>query len=124
MTTELGAIHSFFRSFGIDTYTTSSLSDEKEPDFPYLTYTPVLDQFGGGSSITVNLWYRGTSETEPNAMARDILKALGIGGKVLPCKTGYVWLKAGSPFCQSLTDDADPLIKRRYINIDVEFLTI
>lgn len=122
--TELGALHSFFKSFNIDVYTTSSIADEEQPEFPYLTYTPVLDQFGGGSSITVNLWYRGTSETEPNAKAREILKALGIGGKVVSCDNGYIWLKAGSPFCQSLTDDSDPLIKRRYINIDVEFLTV
>lgn len=42
---------------------------------------------------------------------------------MIKCDEGYIWVKTGSPWCQSLTDDTDKAIKRRYINITLEFLT-
>jgi len=119
--TDSAAIHAFFSSFGIPCYTESSLSDDSRPAYPYLTYTPVMDAFPAPDvSITVNLWYRTTDESEPNEMARKILSKLDAK---LTCDTGYIWLKKGTPFCQSLSDPVDPAIKRRYSNIDVEFCT-
>lgn len=116
------AMHNFFSSFGIPAYASTSVPEEAE--LPYLTYTPVFDSFSGApTSITVDLWYRTESEAVPSAKAQEIAEAIGIGGKVLACEDGYIWLYRGTPWCQSLTDAEDPTVKRRYINVTAEFLT-
>ena len=121
------ALYRFFSGFGIPAYPdTAVLNENGEPDvvLPYLTYTPVFDAWGGEPvSLTVNLWFYTESEKIPNTKADEISRAIGLGGKILPCDGGYIWLKRGSPWCQSLSDETSPTIKRRYINITAEYLT-
>lgn len=121
------SIYAFFSGFGIPAYPDNAVLNEiGEPDvvLPYLTYTPVFDAWGGEPvSLTVNLWYRTESEAIPNAKAQELSTAIGLGGKVIPCDDGYIWLKRGSPWCQNLSDEVDPAIKRRYINVTAEYLT-
>ena len=119
--TKGSAIHSFFSGFGITAYASTSVPEDAE--FPYLTYTPFFDTFGNQVSLTINLWYRTESEAIPSAKAQELSNALS-GGKYLICDGGAILLQRGSPWCQSLSDDSDPLIKRRYINITAEFLTL
>ncbi len=120
--TKAAALYSFFSGFGMTAYPSTSVPDDVT--FPYLTYEVITSAWGGGETgLTVNLWFYTESEAEPNAKAEEISKAIGAGGKVLPCDGGYIWLKRGSPWCQSLTDDTSPSIKRRYINISAEYLT-
>lgn len=114
------ALQSFFESFGIPAYPNTSV--EKEEEMPYLTYTPVFDTFGYPTSITVNLWYRTTSEAIPNAKAQEISDYIG-GGKYVPFDSGAILITRGSPWCQSLIDADDNTVKRRYININAEYLT-
>jgi len=66
----------------------------------------------------------GTSQKPANDKAEELSAAIGYGGKVLPCDGGYIWIKRGSPWCQNITDDSDKLIKRRYINVTAEYLTL
>lgn len=120
--TKEAALKQFFGSFGLEAYPTSAVP--KDAQFPYLTYESAVSAFEEGEvSLTVNLWYYTTQESGPNQKAREISKVIGQGGVVLPCDGGYIWLKRGSPFCQSLSDQADPQIKRRYINVTAEYLT-
>ena len=120
--TKGAALHEYFSSFGIPAYTSTAVPDNAE--FPYLTYDYVVGAWGYDEvAVTVNLWYRTDSEAIPNAKAEEISKALGIGGKVIPCDEGFVWLKRGSPWCQSLTNETDASLKRRYINITADYLT-
>lgn len=120
--TKGAALQAFFEGFDLAAYPATSVPDDAGSK--YLTYTPVFDAWGGGQvPITVNLWDRTTSEATLNAKAQELSDAIG-GGKFLPCDGGAILLTRGSPFCQSLADDTDPTIKRRYINITAEFLTI
>ena len=115
------ALYNFFSSFGI--YAAPDTAVEEEAVYPRITYNYVTSAWESGEvAITVNIWYRTESEAEPNAKAQELSDALGIGGKVLECDGGYIWLKRGSPWCQSM-QDTDNLIKRRYINISAEYLT-
>lgn len=121
--TKAAALYDFFSSFGITAYASTNVPDDVI--FPYLTYTPVLGSFGDTSAaITVNLWYYTDSEAIPNAKAEEISKRLGLGGERLACDDGVIWLTRGAPWCQSLTDETSKSIKRRYININAEFITI
>lgn len=120
--TKTEALHQFFSSFDMVAYTTASVPEDAR--FPYLTYEPITSAWDGGEvGITVNLWFYTESEAIPNTKAQALSDAIGLGGKVLSCDGGYIWLKRGSPWCQSLRDDASPDIKRRYINISAEYLT-
>lgn len=117
--TKSAALYQFFSGFGLTAYPSTSVPDGAP--FPYLTYTNVVDA-GNSVSLTVNLWYNTESESIPNAKAQELSDALE-GVTILKCDDGYIWMRRGSPWCQSLTDESDPKIKRRYINVTAEYLT-
>lgn len=120
--TKAAALHQFFSSFGITAYTATSVPEDAV--FPYLTYELIVDAWDGGETgLTVNLWFYTESEAIPNAKADEISRTIGLGGTVLPCEGGYIWVKRGSPWCQSLSDETSEMIKRRYLNVTVEYLT-
>ena len=117
------ALHKFFNSFDIVGYRITSVPDDVI--FPYLTYDAPISSFEEEpTSITLNLYYYTDSEAVPDAKAEEIRNAISMGGKILSCDGGAIWLKWGSPWCQSLVDDTNANIKRRYINITAEYLTL
>lgn len=120
--TKSQALQTFFSSFGMTAYTSTSVPDDVI--FPYLTYDLITGAWGDEqAAITVNLWFYTESEAIPNAKAEEISKKIGLGGITVPCDDGIIWIKRGSPWCQSLTDETNKTIKRRYINITAEYLT-
>lgn len=120
--TKAAALHEFFSSFGLPAYPVSSVPEDTV--FPWLTYELVTSAWEQGEvALVLNLWYYTESEATPNAKAEEISKAIGMGGALLQCDDGVIWLKRGSPWCQSLQDATDQMIKRRYINITAEYLT-
>ena len=115
------AIYTFFSGFGIPAYAATSVPDSSE--YPYLTYDLVVGSyFEGETSITASLWYRGDSESEPNAKVNEISAAVG-NGTIIPCDDGGIWIRRGSPWVQSMGDSADDKVKRRVLNFTVEYLT-
>lgn len=121
--TKAGALQAFFNGFGIPFYPSSSVPEDTV--FPWGTYDAVFGAWGDEPvSITANLWYRTRSEKEPNDKVAEISKAIGLGGKIVLFDEGAIWIKRGEPFVQNLSDETDDLIKRRYINLTAEFLTI
>lgn len=121
MTTKSAAIHAFFNSFGIPAYPVTSVPEDAE--MPYITYTLSLGAWGDGEqSISVDVWYRTDSEAAPNAMVEAISQGLGLGGKVLACDSGLIWLKRGTPFAQTVQDE-DNSVKRRLVNVTAEYET-
>lgn len=117
------ALHAFFNSFGITGHRSTSVPDDAV--LPYLTYTCPVASFGDDPvSITVHTYDYTESEAAPDALAEKIRRRIGMGGVLLNCDGGAIWLKWGVPWCQSIHDDTDKTIKRRYINITAEFLTI
>ena len=118
------AIYSFLSGFGIPAYAaTSTPSDAR---FPYITYDLVMGEWMQGEvNMPVNVWYRTDSEAKPNAKVREIADSLGISGKTIPCEGGYIWLKKGSPWAQAVrVEGEDEKIKRRYVNINIEYMTL
>ena len=116
------AVYTFLSSFGIPAYAASSVPDQAT--FPYLTYDLVLGEWGQPEvNMPVNVWYRTDSEALPNAKVREISQAIGMGGITLPCDGGMLWVKKGSPWAQAMTvEGEDEKVKRRYVNINIEFL--
>ena len=118
------ALQSFMGGFGIPAYASTATPSDSE--FPYITYDLVLGEWMQGEvNVPVNVWYRTDSEAEPNAKVRQIGEALGHGGLTIPCDGGLLWLKKGSPWAQAVrVEGEDDKVKRRYVNINVEYMVL
>ena len=119
--TKAAAIYQFWNSFGLTAYEENSVPDDA--DFPYITYQLVTDGFGREIQLTASIWYRSEGWTAINAKTEEISQTIGRGGKVVSCDGGAIWLKRGQPFAQSMGDESDNLIRRKYLNITAEFVT-
>ena len=119
--TKAAAIYQFWNSFGLTAYEENSVPDDAA--FPYITYQLVTDSFDREVPVTASLWYRSESWTAINAKTEEISQKISRGGKIISCDGGAIWLKRGQPFAQSMGDESDNLIKRKYINITAEFIT-
>lgn len=123
------ALYQWMNSFGVPAYAATATPDEGDDEwagFPYITYDLVVgDWQSGESTMVANVWYRTESEAEPNQKVREIGRAIGLGGVTLPCDDGMLWLKRGRPWAQALVvGEEDAMVKRRYLNIDIEFLVV
>ena len=117
------AVYAFLSSFDMPAYATASVPDQA--GFPYITYDLVMGEWMQGEvNVPVNVWYRTESEAIPNAKVREMSQRIGMGGVCLPCDGGMLWVKKGSPWAQAMTvEGEDPMVKRRYVNINIEFFT-
>lgn len=116
------AIYQFLSGFGIAAYASTSVPVGAE--FPYITYDLTLgDWMEGEVNMAVNLWDRTDSEAKLNAKVREMRGELRGGGVTIPCDGGMLWIKQGSPWAQAVrVEGEDESVKRRYININVEYL--
>lgn len=119
--TKAAAIYQFWNSFGLTAYEENSVPDDAT--FPYITYQLVADSFDYEIPLTASIWYRSESWTAINAKTEEVSQKISRGGKIIPCDGGAIWLKRGQPFAQSMGDESDNLIKRKYLNITAEFIT-
>lgn len=119
--TKAAAIYQFWNSFGLTAYEENTVPTDAA--FPYLTYQLITDSFGGEVQTAASLWYRSESWTAANAKAEEISAYIGRGGKIIRCNNGCIWIKRGTPFAQNMGDDSDSLIKRKYLNLSIEYFT-
>ena len=119
--TKAAAIYKFWNSFGLTAYEENSVPDEAA--FPYITYQLVTDSFDREIPLAASIWHRSESWTAINAKTEEISQKISRGGKIISCDGGAIWLKRGQPFAQSMGDESDDLIKRKYLNITAEYLT-
>lgn len=119
--TKAAAIYQFWSSFGLTAYEENTVPTGAT--FPYITYQLVTDSFDREVASAASLWYRGESWTAINAKTEEISAHIGLGGKIIKCDGGRIWIKRGQPFAQNMGDESDDLIKRKYINLAAEFMT-
>lgn len=119
--TKAAAIYQFWSSFGLTAYDENTVPTDAA--FPYITYQLVTDSFDREVPVTASIWYRSESWTAINAKTEEISQKISRGGKIISCDGGAIWLKRGQPFAQSMGDESDDLIKRKYLNITAEFMT-
>ena len=105
------ALHAWFSQF-LPAFPTSNVPEDAT--FPWLTYELITGSWESGE-IALN--------SIPNAKAQEISDAIGMGGAFVPYDGGAMWIKRGSPWCQNIVDESDKNIKRRYLNITVEYLS-
>jgi hypothetical protein len=117
------ALHTFFSQFGTVYQEDSVPAGEHAPAFPFGTYELATDSFNNEVPVSFNWWTRSSSWSTANAKAREIAETIGRGGAVLRCDGGAVWIKRGTPFARSMGDESDSMIKRKILNLTLEFLT-
>ena len=117
------ALFEWFQQFGMPFYPTTALPPAEDITFPYGTYEPVFGYNGDITYPTVNIYYLTESEVTPNKKAAEIGNVIGMGGTLVKCDEGLMWIKRGSPFVQGINDPDNSNIKRRLISIAIEFLT-
>ena len=91
--------------------------------FPYITYQMVTDRFDSEVPMTASVWDESTSWSNINKIARNISETIG-DGLFIKCDGGKIWIKKGTPFAQNMGDESNDMIRRKYLNITAEFLTI
>ena len=119
--TKAAAIYQFWSGFGLTAYEENTVPEDAT--FPYITYQLVTDSFDREVAATASLWYRGESWTAINAKTEEIAQQIGLGGKIIKCDGGRIWIKRGQPFAQNMGDESDDLIKRKYLNVTIEYFT-
>ena len=119
--TKAAAIYQFWNNFGLTAYEENTVPEDAT--FPYITYQLVTDSFDREITLAASIWYRSESWAGINAKTEEISQKISRGGKIIPCDGGAIWLKRGQPFAQSMGDESDDLIKRKYLNITAEFMT-
>lgn len=119
--TKAQALQQWLSGF-LPAYATSNVPEDAV--FPWLTYELATGSWESGEvGLTIDLWFYTESEAVPNAKAQEIADAIGMGGCMVAYDGGAMWIKRGSPWCQNVAYDTDRNIKRRYLNISVEYLS-
>ena len=119
--TKAAAIYQFWSGFGLTAYEENTVPTDAA--FPYVTYQLVTDSFDREVAATASLWYRGESWTAINSKTEEISAHIGLGGKIIKCDGGRIWIKRGQPFAQNMGDESDDAIRRKYLNVYIEFIT-
>ena len=119
--TKAAAIYQFWSGFGLTAYEENTVPTDAA--FPYLTYQLVTDSFDREIPFSVSIWYRSESWTGINEKTEEISQTISRGGKIIPCDGGAIWLERRQPLAQSMGDESDDLIKRKYLNSTAEFIT-
>ena len=116
-------LQTFWESFGIPAYDENTVpTGDDAPAFPYITYDAVISNLGTPVAMSASIWDYGTSWSRVTTKMAEIQSAIGRGGKILPIDHGAIWITAGTPFAQRMSDSND-MIRRIFINISAEYLT-
>lgn len=115
------ALQKFWGGFGLAAYDENTVPDGAA--LPYLTYEASQDYFGNDLSQAASVWYRSTSWAEATEKADEISKRIGAGGIMIQCDGGGLWIKRGTPWAQRMSDSSDDMIRRIYLNYEIEFIT-
>lgn len=116
------ALHAFWSSFDLPAYDENSVPDDVQ--YPYITYSVAEGALEDVISPTASIFYRSTSWAGVEAKKNEIAKKIGEFGHLsIPIDDGFIYMVRGVPFAQRMSDPSDDMVKRIYINIQVEFLT-
>lgn len=121
--TKEAAIFQFWGQF-LPAYEENTIpSGEDAPKFPYITYQVVTDNFDSEVPMTASVWDESMSWSNINNIVNIISETIG-DGLFISCDGGKIWIKKGTPFAQNMGDESNDLIRRKYLNITAEFLTL
>lgn len=113
-------INAFWSSFGIPAYDMYTVPTGAQ--MPYITYEYAEDNLDNVVILSASLWYKSTSWVGIAGKAAEIAEDIG-NGKILKTDEGHIYIARGTPFMQRLSD-TDDSVRRIYINLQVEYITL
>lgn len=114
------ALHSFWNSFGIPAYDSSTVPTEGRGEM-YITYDVATDSLDKPVPLSASIWHlNSTSWAQISLKAEEISDDL-IQVKTIPLDIGYLYLTRGQPFAQRINDEV-ATTRRIYINLMAEYL--
>lgn len=115
-------IQSFWSGFGLEAYDKNSVPDDAT--MPYISYSVATGDIDSMVYLSASVWYRSTSWSSIESKVKEISEAITkMDPPSIKTDNGRVYITKGSPFAQRMNDPSDDMVKRMYININVEFLT-
>lgn len=119
---KIQALYNFWSGFGLPAYEENSVPDNAE--MPYITYEVQAGNFYSNSvPLTASLWYYSPLWVGISQKAEEIQKTIGIGGYMLSCDSGCLWIKQRHPFIQNVADTTNDKVKRIILSVSVDFIT-
>lgn len=116
------ALQAFFESFKWAVYDENTVPDDAS--LPRITYMMATDSLDNPLSMTISLWDRSYSWESVTLKSKEISKALyDMYPPTISCDEGCIHLRPGMPFAQRMEDTSDSMIRRIYINLEVEYFT-
>lgn len=113
------ALNTFWNGFKLVAYDENSVPNDAA--LPYITYSVAEGVFNNVVPLMASIWYRGTGWAEITNKAEEIVNVIGIGGITVPYDNGALWITAGNPLIQRMSDP-DDTIRRILINVNVEYV--
>ena len=115
------ALHSFWNSFGIPAYDSSTVPSEEDRGDFYITYEVATDSLDRAVTLSASIWKTNTySWKDVSDKAEEISDEL-IQVKSIPLDIGFLYITRGTPFAQRMFDENETT-RRIYINVIAEFL--
>lgn len=117
-TNVMGTLYDYFNQF-LPAYIENQVPSDAE--YPYITYTVSYANEFEDNLIQCRIWTKSDTTFEVRKYADQIAENVG-NGVLFKCREGgKMWVKAGTPFIQFITDE-DITIKSAYINLNTNFL--
>ena len=113
--------YEFWSGFGIPAYEENSVPDQKELEYPYITYEAAGSGFNDPVSITDSIWDRNSSWETADRLA-DLIEHHIRTENLIKYDKGRCWISIGDTvFAQNMGDPDDNYIKRKILNVTFEF---
>lgn len=123
------AIFDFWNSFNIPAFEENSVpTGEDAPAYPYITYQLVINDFGSQVQTSASVYDRDKDNYsalfQVLQKTAEIRRKISRGGIMLAFDGGAVWLKPNAPFSQIMGDSEDNAVRRAYLNMTAEFISV
>ena len=109
-----GVLSRFFSGFDIPAYPEDFIPEKAA--LPYLTVIP--EGWGAQSSFHARLWYPSDGGKRPILKKTDEIRTALADGLEIDCEGGAVFLRAGSPWAQSMDNPAEKYLCT-YLTLEV-----
>lgn len=115
-------LNQFWNSFGWKAYDEGTVPDDAP--LPRITYSVASDSLDNSVMMTASLWDRTPSWEDISKKAEEIGQAIvKMSPPSLKIDNGRVYITKGVPFAQRMSDSSDTMMRRIYLNIEVEYFT-
>lgn len=116
------ALNQFWNSFGWKAYDENTVPDDAV--LPRITYNIVTDNLEHPVMMYASLWERSSSWENITKKSEEIGDAIvKLYPPALKIDNGRIYITKGTPFAQRMGDSSNNMIRRIYLNIEVEYFT-